>query len=361
MPDRWSHVTHVLDAATGKKLGAIARDGQVTIDARHNRLYLTDQGVYLVDAASLRVTGAISETLRASQMVVPGALSTQYDEVHDLLFVTMTNNSPGSSSSTWLQIYDGTSQARISSTIKTSQQFVGGLALAPAADRVWVSSSFPKKDLAAFTSAGQVVARLQGVGGQLFSDPARRRLYAADWGGVVTIDTAGNSVIAFRPLSVLSPGIMVYDPQHRRLYVSATSSAEVLAVDPEQAAAVVAQEAAALPPVAGGAVGRGRQRNSLRCGLERGTKECRHLPCRRRPVAACRGQPAGPHAPAHRSRSRCPGRLSSPSLPTQATATACSAPQTAAAPGRRLRRVSRITASRTWPSRPTSAATAQPS
>jgi DNA-binding beta-propeller fold protein YncE len=223
--------TLVLDA-TGKRVGTIAKGGKVAWDERHNRLFVTNQGVYVVDPASFEIVRAIDDTVRKGTLGgVPGAIDARYDAEHDLLFVTMSNNSPGSGSRTWLQLYRGEGLERLQSNIKADHQFVSGLVVEPKAERIWVSSDFPGSDLAVFSPTGSELLRLRGLAGPLFLDAARHRLYVRSWSGLVTVDTATQAVIGYRPLPVFYPAVMLYDAARHRLLTSPDSTSDLLAIN----------------------------------------------------------------------------------------------------------------------------------
>jgi len=240
--------TLVLDAATGELLASIPKAGQITADLTRNRMFITDQGVYVVDSTTYQVIDVIQETVRSDPLlVVPGAVEAHYDPVHDLLFVVMSNNSPGSSASTWLQIYDGATLQRVDLPIRAYQQFVRGMAWSDSPARIWVASAFPSTDLAVFTPQGAQVVRLQGLGGPLFLDAAQGRLYVADWGGLVTVDAATSNVLGYQRLDLAyAPFALLSTVQHR-LYTSAADSADVQAIAPGAMPAPSMEEVDVLP------------------------------------------------------------------------------------------------------------------
>ncbi|MBC7261172.1 MAG: hypothetical protein H5T63_04080, partial [Chloroflexi bacterium] len=112
--------TLVLDAATGEFLASIPKAGQITADTSRQRVFITEQGVYVVDSSTYQIIDIIPDTVRRDPLLtVPGAIEAHYDPIHGLLFVIMSNNSPGSSASTWLQIYDGATLQRVDRPIRT--------------------------------------------------------------------------------------------------------------------------------------------------------------------------------------------------------------------------------------------------
>ncbi|NLG50283.1 MAG: hypothetical protein GX552_09265, partial [Chloroflexi bacterium] len=235
VPDYQNKVTLVLDAASGDELGIISRAGQITADPDGDRLFLTDQGVYLVNPTTYEITGSIADTVRQDPMlVVPGALRADYSPEFNRLFVTMTNNSPGSSNSSWLQVYDGETLARLDSPIGTTRQFVTGLALAPQTDHVWVAGGFPGPDLTLFSVDGKIVTQFQGLGGALYLDADNERLYVHSWDGLVAVDTATQEVIGYHPLDLgPTPGnILLFDPDRGLLYASPSNGGLLYAIDP---------------------------------------------------------------------------------------------------------------------------------
>lgn len=248
--------TLVLDVATGELLASIPKAGQITADLARQRVFITDQGVYVVDSITCQVTDVIPNTIRRDPLqTVPGAIETHYDPIHDLLFVIMSNNSPGSSASTWLQIYDGTTLQLVDRPICAYQQFVRGLAWS--GPRIWVASAFPGTDLAVFTPDGDLVAHLQGLGGRVFLDASQGQLYVADWGGLVTVDTATANVIDYRLLNLAYAPFALFSAAQHRLYIGAADSADVQAVTPAGLPISTLEEVDVLPlhPVAQLAIG----------------------------------------------------------------------------------------------------------
>lgn len=248
--------TLVLDAATGELLASIPKAGQITADSSRQRVFITNQGVYVVDGTTYQITDIIPDTVRRDPLqTVPGAIEAHYDPLHDLLFVVMTNNSPGSSASTWLQVYDGATLQRLDRPIRTQQQFVRGLAWS--AHRIWVAGAFPSTDLAAFTPDGDLIAYLQGIGGPLFLDESQRQLYVGDWGGLATVDTAVANVVGYQPLDLAYSSFVLFSATQHRLYIGRVDSSDVQAIVPVGLPAPVLEEVDVLPlhPVAQLAIG----------------------------------------------------------------------------------------------------------
>lgn len=240
--------TLVLDAATGEKVAEIPKAGQVSADKSRNRLFVTNQGVFIADMTTHQVIGSIDGTVRQErQLYSPGAIEAVYDAAWDWLFVTMTNNAAGSGARTWLDIYDAKTLARVETPIQSPQRFVDGLVLDEQAGRIWVAASYPRATLTAWAPDGRLLAQVQGVSGRLFLDKARGRLYARAWGGLVAVDAASGEVVGFRPLSVRFPDVAVLDGRTGRFYVASSNGATVQAVEPEPSP-VAAGSPGGLPP-----------------------------------------------------------------------------------------------------------------
>ena len=156
-----------------------------------------------------------------------------YDPAFNWVFVTMSNNSPGSSNSSWLQIYDGDTLKRISTTIQTDQKFLASLVTEPARDRVWLSGGFPGSTTTVFSRDGKVQAHFEGLGGNLFLDPSLNKVYAGDWGGLVSIETPNPTVSDFRTMPAYSPGFMLYDRSLHRFYLNSTNSGYLSVINPQ--------------------------------------------------------------------------------------------------------------------------------
>ncbi len=240
--------TLVLDAATGEKVGEIPKAGQVSVDEARKRLFVTRQGVFIADAASYQIVGSVEGTVREEQQLYsPGAVEATYDPTTDRLYVIMTNNAAGSGARTWLDIYDAKTLARLETPIQSDQRFVDGLALDGGAGSVWVAANYPRAVLSAWSPDGRLLVRLAGLGGRLFLDAGRGRLYARAWGGLAAVDTATGDVVGFRPLSVRFPDVAVFDEGRGCFYVAERNSATVQVVPPGPSP-VAAQSPTALPP-----------------------------------------------------------------------------------------------------------------
>lgn len=252
--------TLVLDASTGRRLGVVARAGRVAVDEQRNRLFIVREGVQVADARSLQITGAISETVRSSLMLGPSAFDAFYDSALDAILVYMSNNSPGSSNSSWLQIYHGDTLERLSSPIQSDQRFLHSIVSDAAAGRLYLSSGYPSNTLTGFTLDGRIQAHWQGLGSSLFLDRARQRLYALDWDGIVALDTQTGHIAGYRPLpTVYQRAPSVYDSTRGRFYVIRGDTAWVASIDPDRSPPNVAAAVAAPPagPVASLAVDAG--------------------------------------------------------------------------------------------------------
>ncbi|MGB9593355.1 MAG: YncE family protein, partial [Anaerolineae bacterium] len=181
--------TLVLDAATGEKVAEIPKAGQVSVDKPRNRLFVTNQGVFIADMATHQIIGSIDGTVRQErQLYSPGAVEAVYDAAQDWLLVTMTNNAAGSGARTWLDIYDAKTLTRLDTPIQSPQRFVDGLVLDEQAGRIWLASSYPRATLSAWAPDGRLLGQVQGLGGRLFLDTTRGRLYARAWGGLAAVD-----------------------------------------------------------------------------------------------------------------------------------------------------------------------------
>lgn len=239
--------TLVLDAATGEKLAEIPKAGQVSVDESRKRLFVTSQGVFIADMTTYQVIGSIEGTVRQQkQLYSPGAVETVYDPTKDWLLVTMTNNAAGSGLRTWLDIYDAGTLTRVETPIQNDQRFVDGLALDMRAGRIWIAGNYPRASLSAWAADGRLLARRLGVAGRLFLDSARGRVYARAWSGLVAVDGASGDVVGFRPLSVRSPDIAVFDEGTGRFYITSANSATIQIVNPD-AAPVAADAPGSLP------------------------------------------------------------------------------------------------------------------
>jgi hypothetical protein len=232
VPEYAAGVTYVLEPPSGMLVGTIPKAGRLAVDQRRSRLYLANCGLYVVDAATLQISGQVSDTVCDwSQGQGPGAEDVYYDAASDLLFVTLDNHSPGSGSSTSLQVYDAEALTPVETSIRSDQQFLQGLAVGT--DRVWVSSAWPDRDVTLFSGDGQSLARLDGLSGRLIYDPQGQWLYVWDWGGLVQLDSESLQVQGFRPKLGLPGEVAAYDVRHNLLYAAREDTTEVVVVSPE--------------------------------------------------------------------------------------------------------------------------------
>lgn len=229
VPDYNAEETVALDAVSGSTVATIPRAGQVTFDPVRNRLFVTGQGVFIVDPETYEVVDSIEDTLRKTLYSgEPSAIAAHYYAEYDLLFVEMTNNTPGSSSRTWLRVYDGDTLQQLETDIQTDQQFLSGLVVDQSMDRVYVASEFPGGDVAIFAVGGDLVARLESLAGELFLNRPANRLYVTGWGGLVTLDTRSNSVINYGRLPADYSDFTIVDIVTDRVYRTRSNSADLL-------------------------------------------------------------------------------------------------------------------------------------
>lgn len=246
--DYAARLTWVLDASSGARLGAIPKAGQVSVDARRKRLFVTQDGVYVVDGDTFQITGAIQETVTQDPLrAAPGALGTLYDPLHDLLLVTMSDNSLDSSASTWLQAYDGETLTRLERPYETGARSVASVALTRQPDRLWVAGVVPVADLRGFALDGRLLVRVRGLGGALFAADKSQQLYVADWEGLVTVDGVRGDVIAYSVDSLAGASFALFDAQNSRLYANPSRNANLMAIDPKLTATPEVEAVDALP------------------------------------------------------------------------------------------------------------------
>jgi len=244
--DMMANRTVVLDAASGEQVATIPKAGEIVPDTRRPRLYLVNQGVYLVNDR-FEITGAIAETVRQGEgMGVPGAVDAMYDAAQDRLLVTMSSNVAGSSRRTWLEVYDAATLRRVLPDVKTAQQFVSGVAVAGQSGHIWLAGSFPDRELNVYALDGALVARIDGVAGPLFADEARQRLYAFDWDGLLIVDTRHHEVQRYEPLPEVLPAA-AFDARRQQLYARRAQSADLIVIHPDGSRALSPRTVGSLP------------------------------------------------------------------------------------------------------------------
>lgn len=244
--DIMANRTVVLDAASGARIATIPKSGEIVIDTRRPRLYIVNQGVYLVNDR-YEIVGAIAETVRQGEgMGVPGAIDAIYDAAQDRLLVTMSSNVAGSSRRTWLEVYDAATLRRTLPDIKTAQQFVSGVTTGAASGNIWLTGSFPDHELSAYAADGALLARIVGMGEPLFADEARQRLYVVDWGGLLIVDTRDHEVQRYEPLP---EGLQIeaFDTRRQQLYARRAQSADLIVIHPDGVPALLPHTVGSLP------------------------------------------------------------------------------------------------------------------
>lgn len=247
--DHSADLTLVLDATTGARLGAIPKAGQVSLDLGHRRLFITRDGVYVADERTYQITHTIDETVRQDPLqIAPSAVQAQYDAQRDLLFVTMSNNAPGSSASTWVQVYEGTTLTRLEPPLTIGAQSLQGIALSQQPDLLWLAALTPRAELVALTLDGTARFHLPGIAGPLFSSQMGQHIHVADWEGWVTIDATSGEVIAYNAVDLTNASFAILDARHNRLYANVSANADLVAVDPSVAEPPLIEEVDELPP-----------------------------------------------------------------------------------------------------------------
>ncbi|MFQ5885641.1 MAG: YncE family protein [Anaerolineae bacterium] len=212
--------TLILDAETLSPLGRIDAYGRITVDPVTHRLYIARVGVYVADGERGEIIDQIEETIPEEGMEiysgVPRGVNVYINPGNRHLYIMMDNNTPGSNSRHWLDLYDADDHTLLAERVPLPYGSSGapGFDLERGLD--YVSGYHPitgHRKLVALDAEGREVDHLWGVGGDVFFSPRRHLIYVAGWEGLDVIEAQTMNYLDSYPLTVT-----LHDPRHGRFY-----------------------------------------------------------------------------------------------------------------------------------------------
>lgn len=210
----------VLDSETLSPLGRIDAYGRITVDPITRRLYIAQVGVYIADGERGEIIDRIEETIPEEGTEIYSGVHRGVDvyinPVNRHLYVMMDNNTPGSNSRHWLDLYDADDYTLLAKQVPWPY----GSSSAPDFDSKrgldYVSGYHPMtgdQKLVALNTEGREVDHLWGVGGEVFFSPRRDLIYMAGWEGLDVVEAKTMNYLDFYPLKVT-----LHDPRNGRFY-----------------------------------------------------------------------------------------------------------------------------------------------
>lgn len=212
--------TLILDAQTLSPLGRIDAYGTITVDPITHRLYIADVGVHVADGERGEIIGQIEGTIPEEGMEiysgVPRGMDVYINPGNRHLYVMMDNNTPGSNSRHWLDLYDSDDHTLLAEWLPLSYGSSGvpGFDVEKGLD--YVSGYHPitgDRKLVALDAEGREVDHLWGVGGDVFFSPRHHLIYVAGWEGLDVIEAQTMNYLDSYPLKVT-----LHDPRNGRFY-----------------------------------------------------------------------------------------------------------------------------------------------
>lgn len=210
----------VLDGETLSPLGSIDAYGRITVDPITHRLYIAQVGVYVADGERGEIIDRIEETIPEEGTEIYSGVHRGVDvyinPVNRHLYVMMDNNTPGSNSRHWLDLYDADDYTLLAKQVPWPY----GSSSAPDFDSKrgldYVSGYHPMtgdQKLVALNTEGREVDHLWGVGGEVFFSPRRDLIYIAGWEGLDVVEAKTMNYLDFYPLKAT-----LHDPLNGRFY-----------------------------------------------------------------------------------------------------------------------------------------------
>lgn len=210
----------VLDGETFSPLGRIDAYGRITVDSVTHRLYIARVGVYVADGERGEIIDRIEETIPEEGMEiysgVPRGVNVYINADNRHLYVMMDNNTPGSNSRWWLDLYDADDYTLLAEWVPLPYGSSGVPDFDLERGLDYVSGYHPMtsdRKLVALDAEGREVDHLWGVGGDVFFSPRRHLIYVAGWEGLDVVEAQTMNYLDSYPLKVT-----LHDPRNGRFY-----------------------------------------------------------------------------------------------------------------------------------------------
>jgi photosystem II stability/assembly factor-like uncharacterized protein/DNA-binding beta-propeller fold protein YncE len=210
----------ILDGETLSPLGRVDGSGMIAVDPVTQRLYIAQVGVYVADGETGEIIDRIEETIPEEGMElfsgVPRGVDVYVNPDNRHLYIMTYNNTPGSNSRWWLDLYDADDYTLLAEYVPSFNWF----SYAPGFDFErgldYVSGGHPitaDRKLVALDAEGQEVAHLWGVRGDVFFSPRRDLIYIAGSDELDVVDAQTMNYLDVYPLKVA-----LHDPRNGRFY-----------------------------------------------------------------------------------------------------------------------------------------------
>lgn len=210
----------VLDGETLSSLGRIDAYGRITVDPTTHRLYIAWVGVYVADGERGEIIDQIEETIpeegTETYSGVPRGVNIYINPGNRHLYAMMDNNTPGSNSRHWLDLYDTDDYTLLAEWVPLPYGSSGVPDFDPERGLDYLSGYHPMtsdRKLVALDAEGREVGHLWGVGGDVFFSPRRHLIYVAGWEGLDAIEAQTMNYLDSYPLEVT-----LHDPRNGRFY-----------------------------------------------------------------------------------------------------------------------------------------------
>lgn len=216
----------VLDSKTLAELETIDPGGQIEPDPAAGVLYLTNCGVTVLEAETLRQEAVLPGSAPRSDNPLPPnpcVVRGEVDVAHRRLLATTFNGIPGSNGGSLLYVYDLT----VTPTLTYSGTDLSLVSVEPAGPDLVLANHVENSHrrlrlLDLGRPAPRFTEQMLGLSGEALYDPASQRFYISDWDQprLLTLDSATLEVLGE---TRLPPGrsyrLTDFDSQRGRLYL----------------------------------------------------------------------------------------------------------------------------------------------
>lgn len=210
----------ILDAETLSRVGRVDRSGRIAVDPVSQRLYIAQLGVHVADGETGEIIDRLEDTVPEEGMEpfsgVPRGVDVYVNPHNRHLYVMMDNNTPGSNSRHWLNLYDADDYSLLAEYVPSFNWFSDAPAFDLRRRLDYVSGGHPitaDRKLVALNVDGREVAHLWGVRGDAFFSPRRDLIYLAGWEELDLVDAHTMNYLDVYPLRV-----SLHDPVNGRFY-----------------------------------------------------------------------------------------------------------------------------------------------
>jgi photosystem II stability/assembly factor-like uncharacterized protein/DNA-binding beta-propeller fold protein YncE len=210
----------ILDSETLSPLGSIDRFGRITVDPVTHLLYVAEVGVYVADGETGEIIDRIEQTIPEEGMElfsgVPRGVDVYVNPDNRHLYVMTDNNTPGSNSRWWLDLYDADDYTLLAEYVPSFNWFSDAPGFDQERGLDYVAGGHPiggERKLVALDAEGREVDHLWGVRGDVFFSPRQDLIYVAGWDELDVVDPETMNYLETYPMKVT-----LHDPHNGRFY-----------------------------------------------------------------------------------------------------------------------------------------------